>query len=92
MVENRGMQDLIQSVIVPTEDVVEIKNGQRKVKTHKMFPSYVIIKMIVTSESWYLIRNTQGGVTGFMGHGSDPIPLTSDEGAAYGNRKGARID
>ena len=86
MVENRGMQDLIQSVIVPTEDVVEIKNGQRKVKTHKMFPGYVIIKMIVTSESWYLIRNTQG-VTGFVGHGSDPIPLTSDEVRRMGIEK-----
>ena len=80
------MQDLIQSVIVPTEDVVEIKNGQRKVKTHKMFPGYVIIKMIVTSESWYLIRNTQG-VTGFVGHGSDPIPLTSDEVRRMGIEK-----
>ena len=86
MVENRGLQDLIQSVIVPTEDVVEIKNGQRKVKTHKMFPGYVIIKMIVTSESWYLIRNTQG-VTGFVGHGSDPIPLTSDEVRRMGIEK-----
>ena len=90
MVENRGMQDLIQSVVVPTEDVVEIKNGQRKVKTHKMFPGYVIIKMIVTSESWYLIRNTQG-VTGFVGHGSDPIPLTNEEDASDGNRKGTRF-
>ena len=80
------MQDLIQSVIVPTEDVVEIKNGQRKVKTHKMFPGYVIIKMIVTSESWYLLRNTQG-VTGFVGHGSDPIPLTSDEVRRMGIEK-----
>jgi transcription termination/antitermination factor NusG len=66
--------------------VVEIKNGQRKVKTHKMFPGYVIIKMIVTSESWYLIRNTQG-VTGFVGHGSDPIPLTSDEVRRMGIEK-----
>ena len=66
--------------------MVEIKNGQRKVKTHKMFPGYVIIKMIVTSESWYLIRNTQG-VTGFVGHGSDPIPLTSDEVRRMGIEK-----
>lgn len=78
IVENRGMQDLIQCVVMPTEDVVEIKNGQRKVKTRKVFPGYVLVKMIVTNESWYLIRNTQG-VTGFVGHGSDPIPLTSEE-------------
>ena len=69
MVENRGMQDLVLNVVVPTEDHVEIKNGQRKVKTRKMFPGYVLVKMIVTNESWYLVRNTQG-VTGFVGHGS----------------------
>lgn len=78
IVENRGMQDLIQSVVVPLEDVVEIKNGQRKVKSRKMFPGYVLIKMVHTSETWYLVRNTQG-VTGFVGHGSDPIPLTDEE-------------
>ena len=52
MAENRGMQDLILSVVVPTEDRVEIKNGQRKVKTRKIFPGYVLVKMVVTSESW----------------------------------------
>ena len=83
MVENRGMQDLILDIIVPTEDRVEIKDGQRKIKTRKMFPGYVIIKMIVTNESWYLVRNTQG-VTGFVGHGSDPIPLTDEEVARMG--------
>ena len=72
MAENRGMQNLILSVVVPTEDRVEIKNGQRKVKTRKIFPGYVLVKMVVTSESWYLVRNTQG-VTGFVGHGSEPI-------------------
>ena len=70
IVENRGMQDLILDVIVPTEDRVEVKEGQRKVKTRKMFPGYVLVKMIVTNESWYLVRNTQG-VTGFVGHGSE---------------------
>ena len=78
MVENRGMQDLVLDIIVPTDDRVEIKDGQRKIKTRKMFPGYVIIKMIVTNESWYLVRNTQG-VIGFVGHGSDPIPLTDEE-------------
>lgn len=86
MVENRGMQDLILDIIVPTEDRVEIKDGKRKIKTRKMFPSYVIIKMIVTNESWYLVRNTQG-VTGFVGHGSDPIPLTDEEVARMGIEK-----
>lgn len=86
IVENRGMQDLVLSVIVPTEDHVEIKNGQRKVKTRKMFPGYVLVKMIVTNESWYLVRNTQG-VTGFVGHGSEPIPLTNEEVRRMGIEK-----
>ncbi len=86
IVENRGMQDLVLSIVVPTEDHVEIKNGQRKVKTRKMFPGYVLVKMIVTNESWYLVRNTQG-VTGFVGHGSEPIPLTDDEVRRMGIEK-----
>lgn len=86
MVENRGMQDLILEVVVPTEKVIEIKDGQRKEKTRKLLPSYVIIKMIVTNESWYLVRNTQG-VTGFVGHGSDPIPLSDEEVARLGIEK-----
>ncbi len=86
IVENRGMQDLILDIVVPTEDRVEVKNGQRKIKTRKMFPSYVIIKMIVTNESWYSVRNTQG-VTGFVGHGSEPIPLTNEEVARMGIEK-----
>ena len=86
MVENRNMQNLILEIAVPTEDVVERKDGQRKIKTRKMFPGYVIIKMIVTNESWYLVRNTQG-VTGFVGHGSEPIPLTDEEVARMGIEK-----
>lgn len=86
MVENRGMQDLILDIVVPTEDRVEIKEGQRKIKTKKMFPGYVIIKMIVNNESWYLVRNTQG-VTGFVGHGSNPIQLTDTEVARMGIEK-----
>jgi transcriptional antiterminator NusG len=86
IVENRGMQDLVLDIVVPTEDVVEIKNGQRKVKTRKIFPGYVIVKMIVTNESWYLVRNTQG-VTGFVGHGSEPIPLSNEEVRRMGIEK-----
>lgn len=86
MVENRGMQDLIIDIIVPTEERIELKNGQRKITTRKMFPGYVIIKMIVTNESWYLVRNTQG-VTGFVGHGSEPIPLTKEEVVRMGIEK-----
>lgn len=78
IVENRNMQDLIVNIVVPTEETIEVKNGQRKLKTRKIFPGYVIVKMVMTDESWYLVRNTQG-VTGFVGHGSKPIPLTADE-------------
>ena len=85
-IENRHLEDQILEVRVPMEDVVELKNGEKKQVQKKMFPGYVIIKMIVTSESWYLIRNTQG-VTGFVGHGSDPIPLTSDEVRRMGIEK-----
>lgn len=86
LVENRGMQDLVLEVVVPTEDIVEMKGGQRKIKTKKMFPGYVLVKMIVTNESWYLVRNTQG-VTGFIGHGSDPVPLTLEEVRRMGIEK-----
>ena len=86
LVESRGMQNLVLDIIVPTEDRVELKNGQRKVKTKKMFPGYVLVKMIVTNESWYLVRNTQG-VTGFVGHGSDPVPLTLEEVRRMGIEK-----
>lgn len=86
IVENREMQDLILSIVVPTEDRVEIKDGQRKIKTRKMFPGYVIVKMLITNESWYLVRNTQG-VTGFVGHGSEPVPLTNEEVRRMGIEK-----
>ena len=79
MVENRGMQDLIREIEIPTEDVIEeTRSGERKVRKSKLFPGYVIVNMVLTSDSWYLIRNTQG-VTGFVGQGSDPIPLTEEE-------------
>jgi len=78
LVENRGMEDAILEVVVPTEDVIEIKNGKKKVKQKKIFPGYVIVHMIMNDETWYVIRNTRG-VTGFVGPGSKPIPLTDEE-------------
>ena len=86
MVEYRGMQDLILEVVIPTEERVEIKDGVKKVKTRKLYPGYVVIKMIVNNETWYLVRNTEG-VTGFVGHGSDPIPLTKEEIVRMGIEK-----
>lgn len=83
MVENRGMVDDIFEVAVPTEEYVETKSGRKKVKERKLFPGYVIIKMIINDESWYLVRNTRG-VTGFVGPGSKPIPLSDEEVKALG--------
>lgn len=83
MVENRGMEDVILEVKVPTEEKVEIKNGKKKTKEVKLFPGYVIVKMVMTDESWYLVRNTRG-VTGFVGPSSKPIPLTDREIRAMG--------
>ena len=77
-VENNGMQNLIQEVVVPTEEVVEIRNGKRVTTQHKTFPGYVLVRMIITNESWYVVRNTRG-VTGFVGPESKPIPLTAEE-------------
>ncbi|KAB3529489.1 transcription termination/antitermination protein NusG [Alkaliphilus pronyensis] len=78
MVENRGMEDLVLEVKVPTEEKIEIKNGKKKVKESKLFPGYVLVKMKMTDETWYLVRNTRG-VTGFVGPSSKPIPLTDKE-------------
>lgn len=93
MVENRGMQDLIRKIEIPTEDVIEeTRSGERKVRKSKLFPGYVIVNMVLTSESWYLIRNTQG-VTGFVGQGTDPIPLTDEEVRHMGiDRSRLKID
>lgn len=78
LVENRNMQDLVLEIVVPTETVVEHRETGNKTREKKVFPGYVLVKMIVTNESWYLVRNAQG-VTGFVGQGSEPIPLTDEE-------------
>ncbi len=82
-VENRGMERLIHKVEVPLEDVIEEKNGEEKVVKRKVFPGYVVIKMIMNDESWYVVRNTRG-VTGFVGPGSKPVPLSDEEVAKMG--------
>lgn len=78
MVKNRNMEDLIFDIQVPMEEYVENKDGVKKVKERKLFPSYVLVKMIMNDESWYLVRNTRG-VTGFVGPGSKPVPLSEEE-------------
>ena len=84
--EESRLKDKILKIIVPMEDYVEIKDGQRKLKTRKTFAGYVLIKMKVDNESWYLVRNTQG-VTGFVGHGIEPVPLTKEEVRRMGIEK-----
>ena len=77
-IENRNLQDQILEVQVPMEDVVEVKNGAKKQVSRKLFPGYVLIKMIMNDVTWYIVRNTRG-VTGFVGPGSKPVPLSEDE-------------
>ncbi len=83
LVENRGMHELIHEVVVPMEEQVEIKEGKRKATLKKVFPGYVLVKMFMTDESWYLVRNTRG-VTSFVGPGSKPVSLTDEEVVAMG--------
>ncbi len=80
---NRGFEDIILDVKVPMEETIEVKNGKKKHVMKKMFPGYVMVKMILDDESWYVVRNTRG-VTGFVGPGSKPIPLTDKEVRAMG--------
>ena len=77
-IKNRELEDYFFDIVVPMEEQIEIKDGKRKANLKKVFPGYVLVKMIVTEESWYIVRNTRG-VTGFVGSGTDPIPLTNEE-------------
>ena len=87
-IENRHLEDQILEVRVPLEDVVEMKNGVQKVSQKKMFPGYVLIHMIMNDDTWYVVRNTRG-VTGFVGPGSKPVPLTDAEMASMGLKANA---
>lgn len=82
----RKMQDLIHEVRIPTETVVEVKDNKKREVERKIFPGYVMVKMIVTNESWFVVRNIHG-CTGFVGPASDPIPLTDEEVARLGVEK-----
>jgi transcriptional antiterminator NusG len=77
-IESMSMDNLIFDVVVPTEDEVNIKNGERQTVEKKVFPGYILVNMILTEESWYMVRNTPG-VTGFVGMGNDPTPLQPEE-------------
>ena len=82
-IENRQLQDLILEVSVPMETVIETKGDTKKSVERKLFPGYVFINMVMNDETWYVVRNTRG-VTGFVGPGSKPVPLTPQEMANMG--------
>ena len=77
-IENRHLEDQILEVRVPMQDVVEMRNGAKKSVSKKLFPGYVLINMVMNDDTWYVVRNTRG-VTGFVGPGSKPVPLTEEE-------------
>lgn len=85
-IENRKLQDQILEVSVPLQDVIEVKNGVKKKVQKKMFPGYVLLNMEMNDDTWYVVRNTRG-VTGFVGPGSKPVPLTDAEMKAMGIKK-----
>ncbi len=85
-IENRHLEDQILEVRVPMQDVVEVKNGAKKQVQKKLFPGYVLLNMIMNDDTWYVVRNTRG-VTGFVGPGSKPVPLTEEEMKPLGIRE-----
>ena len=78
IVKNRNLQDLIFDIKVPMEERIEMKNGRKKSVARKVFPGYVLVKMIMNDDTWYIVRNTHG-VTGFVGPGAQPVPLDESE-------------
>jgi transcription termination/antitermination protein NusG len=77
-IESMGMQNKIFRVVVPTEEEVEIRDGQRRTSRRRVFPGYILVEMVMDDESWYVVRNTPG-VTGFVGSGAKPTPLSKEE-------------
>lgn len=89
-IENRHLEDQILEVRVPMQDVVEVKNGAKKQVQKKMFPGYVLLNMVMNDDTWYVVRNTRG-VTGFVGPGSKPVPLTEEEMLPLGIREAEMV-
>ena len=83
IVENRGLGDLIQEIRIPTETVTEIKDGKKRDVERKLFPSYVFVKMVMSDDTWFIVRNTRG-CTGFVGPAGKPTPLTEAEVESLG--------
>lgn len=86
IVENRKLHDWIHEVRVPTETVTEVKDGKKREVERKIYPSYVFVKMVMTDDSWFVVRNTRG-CTGFVGPGGKPLPLSEEEVLAMGIEK-----
>ena len=80
-IETMGMKDMIFDVVVPTEEEIEVREGKRRTVERRVFPGYILVNLILTEESWYVVRNTPG-VTGFVGMGSEPTPLRPEEVAS----------
>ena len=89
-VENRNLQDKIDRVEVPVEEVIQIKDGKRHTVQRKLFPGYVLVHMAMNNDLWYIVRNTRG-CTGFVGPQSKPVPLSDEEAAAMLNAGGTKI-
>jgi transcriptional antiterminator NusG len=88
-IESMGMEDKIFDVMVPKEKKIKIKNGKRKVVEERIFPGYVLVEMIVTDDSWYVVRNTPN-VTGFIGSGTTPTPIADEEMSGIKKRMGVK--
>lgn len=88
-IESMGMEDKIFNVLVPKEKKIKIKNGKRKVIEERIFPGYVLVEMIVTDDSWYVVRNTPN-VTGFVGSGTTPTPISEEEMSSLKRRMGVK--
>lgn len=86
-VESLDMEEKIFNIIIPTEKKIKIKNGKRKVSEEKIFPGYILVEMIVSDDSWYIVRNTPN-ITGFIGAGTTPTPISEEEVKALQKRMG----
>ena len=91
IVANRGLQDKISEIIIPMEEEIEIKDGKQKTSIKKVFPGYVLIKMIMTDETWYVVNNIKG-VFNFVGVGDKPLPLTEAEMQSLGIEDVVNLD
>ena len=89
-IQTTGMQEKIFNVMIPEEEGLEYRNGEKKMTTRKVYPGYILVEMIMTDDSWYVVRNTQG-VTGFVGSGTKPIPLEPHEVEKIKKLTGPRV-